>query len=285
MDEAREYYDKLLILGEEITAYYNALEEIDADGARESAEYQEYYGYLVEAISRENSVLNEAIRRGLLIKLKILVDKDLVNKKEPLIVLRHPYAHLFRLNDMLEILSGDKVLNYVYALKKDIGHILMAFLEQLISDLFYQDIRADLISFKYSLFYRHVDLENELVNGEEESRRIELNSLKYRNDGLYSYKYLDKAVLVQECEEGFLYLENVDDGFLYSSTGHANVVINIISILARLILCDERTMKSLYDSLMNLLESEDFSSALQDEIKRMLAILEEVQSRIEWTRK
>lgn len=282
MKTAEEYYESLLLIGESITNYYNQLEDLEFDFQQNTLEYQTVLHELFGEITKENSTLEEATTNGHLARLKELLDKDLLNKTAPSVILRHGHANLFRLVNLIETMYKDNTLQYVYALKYDIGYLLIAMIEELLNDEYYSDIRQDLISFRYSLIYCHIDLENAFLD-----YRLNLNSIKLtaynRRLNLPGYRYIDKAVLIGESNESLIYLQNVSE-FSYSSIKRFNVVISILNILARLTLCDEIVMNSLYKELMDLLEDERYPIELKEEINNMFNVLATLQNKLGITR-
>lgn len=283
MKNASEYYEELKIVAEAITIYYDNLAFLEYQDQIASPNYQTTFQSLYDEANHENILLTEAETLGLLPSIKQLIDKDLINKKEQGIILKHSKAHIFRLQSMIESMSPNDVLKYVYALKYDISRIILAMIEELFPDAYYEDIKEDLISFKYSLIFSHIDIENEFLAQELDNSKIRIISHSYRNPSNPGYRYIDKGVLVSESNPYLMYLENVQD-FLGSNIRRSLVIISILNILARLVLCDENTVSEIYEDLMNLLKSEQFSSELQDEIKNMLNILEKIQSRLTVTR-
>lgn len=278
MKTAEEYYESLLIISKSITSYYYQLEELEHQSMQETLEYQTIFSTLYDEITKEDSILKEIANFGHLPRVKELLDKDLVNKHEPPIILRHGYANLFRLNSLIESMYNDEVLKYVYALKYDIGYLLLAMIEELICDEYYNDIKQDLISFKYSIIYCHVDLENDFLEHNLNTENIKLTAYKQR-PFLPGYRYIDKAILVEETNRPFIYLENISE-FSYSSIKKFNVIISILKILARLILCDEFVMNELYKELINLLEDDAYPTELKEEIQNMFNLLSVIQAKL-----
>lgn len=283
MKSASEYYEELKIVAEGITIYYDQLAFLEYQEQTASSNYQATFKELYDATIHENNLLTEAETLGLFPEIKQLIDKDLINRKKQSIILKHSKAHIFRLQSMIESMSSSDVLKYVYALKYDISSIILAMIEELLPDAYYDDIKEDLISLKYSLIFLHIDIEQEFLDQKLDSSKIKITSYSYRNFSNLGYRYIDKGVLVSESNPYLIYLENVQD-FLGSNIRRSIVITSILNILARLVLCDENTVSEIYEDLMNILESEQFSPELQAEIKNMLNILEKIQNRLTVTR-
>lgn len=283
MKSASEYYEELKIVAEGITIYYDQLAFLEYQEQTASSNYQATFKELYDATIHENNLLTEAETLGLLPEIKQLIDKDLINRKKQSIILKHSKAHIFRLQSMIESMSSSDVLKYVYALKYDISSIILAMIEELLPDAYYDDIKEDLISLKYSLIFLHIDIEQEFLDQKLDSSKIKITSYNYRNFSNPGYRYIDEGILVSESNPYLIYLENVQD-FLGSNIRRSIVITSILNILARLVLCDENTVSEIYEDLMNILESEQFSPELQAEIKNMLNILEKIQNRLTVTR-
>lgn len=283
MKSASEYYEELKIVAEALTIYYDQLAFLEYQEQTASSNYQATFKELYDATIHENNLLTEAETLGLFPEIKQLIDKDLINRKKQSIILKHSKAHIFRLQSLIESMSSSDVLKYVYALKYDISSIILAMIEELLPDAYYDDIKEDLISLKYSLIFLHIDIEQEFLDQKLDSSKIKITSYNYRNFSNPGYRYIDEGILVSESNPYLIYLENVQD-FLGSNIRRSIVITSILNILARLVLCDENTVSEIYEDLMNILESEQFSPELQAEIKNMLNILEKIQNRLTVTR-
>lgn len=283
MKSASEYYEELKIVAEAITISYDQLAFLEYQEQTASSNYQATFKELYDATIHENNLLTEAETLGLFPEIKQLIDKDLINRKKQSIILKHSKAHIFRLQSLIESMSSSAILKYVYALKYDISSIILAMIEELLPDAYYDDIKEDLISLKYSLIFLHIDIEQEFLDQKLDSSKIKITSYNYRNFSNPGYRYIDEGVLVSESNPYLIYLENVQD-FLGSNIRRSIVITSILNILARLVLCDENTVSEIYEDLMNILESEQFSPELQAEIKNMLNILEKIQTRLTVTR-
>lgn len=289
--DANYYLDLLIAIAEELEILYYELAISENKGHDSfTTQYNYYLKQIIDNTIKENSILTEAITNGYQEELNTLLNDLLKGKRETKLLLLNSDAYLFRIRNMLECLSGDETLDYVYTIKYDINKILFQFLEALIKNPHYAKIKKILTIYKYSLYYGNIDSENSLMEGEEYTKRVKLESATLRPELPFA-KYIDKALLTLECNYSIMNLDNYsedleedieDDSYI---SNYAKAVIDIINILARLTICPEEEMNHIYHDLMLIIEDETLSPDLKDTIHDMIEILGNIKDKFTWTRR
>ena len=148
MKTAEEYFQDLIYIAEEIIGYYNMLMQYEFNEGIESSNYKSSLAMLCDALSRENSIYLEAQSLGLIDEIRNIVRKETKVLYNQDISFLNGFSHLYRLNCLIESLVKSDTLDYVYALKSDINRILLSFIEMMITNPYYENVRADLIQYK-----------------------------------------------------------------------------------------------------------------------------------------
>lgn len=277
MKTAKDYYDDLLLIAEEIVSYYNLLMQNEIKFGIVSVNYQSVYFMLRNAIAREKNLYLEAESLGYIPELRVMTDKEFNGEFSPDIALMGGFSHLNRMQSMLEGMEKSHTLIYVCMLKGDINRILFSFLEEMIDNSYYSNIKDDLIEYKYSLLFLNGYNENDFMNGNNLSSLNGLSSPKYR-EMCPEYRYIDEAVIELPCIKALEYLAEVEE--IKSDAKLVNIIIKIINILARLTLGDERLVSKYYDDIMMLLEDDNYPDELVKVAREMFRIFSNIESKI-----
>ena len=89
---------------------------------------------------------------------------------------------------------------------------LKSFLDFIINNPYYSDIRKDLIFYKYNLLFLNSYSEHDfLINRDINTISLETNNC--RTEDLASYVFVDKSILVLESIDYFNYLTNASEDF------------------------------------------------------------------------
>jgi len=278
MKTAKEYFQDLIYIAEEIIGYYNMLMQYEFNEGIESSNYKSSLAMLCDALSRENSIYLEAQSLGLIDEIRNIVRKETKALYNQDISFLNGFSHLHRLNCLIESLVKSDTLDYVYALKYDINRILLSFIEMMITNPYYENVRADLIQYKYSLVAFNIHCENDLINGDDISSLNVLSAPNYR-EKCYSYQYVDKALIELPYLKAMEYLSELssEDNL---EVKRATIIIKIINILARLTLSDEGLVSKYYEDSMTLLDSEMYPEEIVKIAEEMFQIFSKIQSKI-----
>jgi len=279
MEKAKEYFQKLIYIDEEIMTYFIMLSDIELKLGSESPSYQENYKWLVEAINRENVLFIEIKNLGLVDEIGLLAQNEVAVIPEPEIILRSGFGHLYRIKSLVEGLINDEASNYAHNLKYDINRILLRFLREMLNNPYYDSIKGSLISYKYGLLYLNIYNENDFVNN---SGIDSINSLcppdERRKRSIIS-GYLDEVLLEFPCLKNIDYLKEVSIE-VFSDATLLNLVIKIINILARLVLSNERVVNKYCQELNSLLEDEECPEEIKQVYNELFQILQNIQTEV-----
>jgi len=278
MKTAKEYFQDLIYIAEEIIGYYNMLMQYEFNEGIESSNYKSSLAMLCDALSRENSIYLEAQSLGLIDEIRNIVRKETKVLYNQDISFLNGFSHLYRLNCLIESLVKSDTLDYVYTLKSDINRILLSFIEMMITNPYYENVRADLIQYKYSLVAFNIHCENDLINGDDISSLSVLSAPNYR-EKCYSYQYVDKALIELPYLKAMEYLSELSDEDNLEGK-RATIIIKIINILARLTLSDEGLVSKYYEDSMTLLDSEMYPEEIVKIAEEMFQIFSKIQSKI-----
>lgn len=278
METAKDCYEKLRKISEEIMSYYNMMSDNELKLGTETAAYQECYKWLIDAIARENSIYLEAQRLGFIDEIRMMVESETEAFPNLDNVLKSGFAYLFRIQNILEGFLKNDTAFYAKKIKYDINRILFSFLSEMQNNPYYDPIRGSLIDYKYSLLYSNTYSENDFITGKSIS---DLDKLMPPNEHKsYSmYHYVDAALLELPCLKNIDYLKEVDLE-VFSDFKFSTLVIKIINILARLILSNEKLVSKYYKELNDLLEDEDCPEEIKKVFGELFQLLENIQSNI-----
>ena len=272
-----EVYTKLLSLEENIEKLYLYLVELEVSGQKHSVEYRLVMEKINTLSKQESSLLIDAWKDDDL--------KERINhfslKEFPINLGRHTQASEIRLHYLLQSVSGDSGMEYACALKYDLDRILLKFLEFMIDNPYYEDIRKELIYFKYDLIFLDYNVESDFLL-ENDYTRISLDSRTYQ-EGLPSHKYIDQAILVWELEEAIKQIEAINH--IDEQTGsYTFVIIKVMQIFARMALCDQEQLNYVLDDVRYLMENETMDLKTKEIMMEISEIFKEIQASFYFSR-
>ena len=253
-------YTKLLSLEENIEKLYLYLVELEVSGQKHSVEYRLVMEKIDTLTKQEGSLLIDAEEDDDI--------KEKINhfslKEFPINLGYHTQASEIRLYYLLQSIQGDSGMEYACALKYDINRILLKFLEFMIDNPYYEDIRKELIYFKYDLIFLDYNVESDFLL-ENDYTCISLDSRTYQ-EGLPSHKYIDQAILVWELEEAIKQIEAINH--IDEQTGsYTFVIIKVMQIFARMALCDQEQLNYVLDDVRYLMENETMDLKTKEKFK------------------
>ena len=277
------YMETLKEIEARIENSYIELQDLENRNLRDSEEYQYTLQYLIDYNNKEAKLLAKMVELFRLKDIRKEIGKLQITEREIPITLGHlPDAYVYRLLYLIDKIRGDDVLDYALTLKTDINHILLAFLNELIDNSYYEEIRSDLILYKYNLIYMDLNLEAEFMEGRID-REINLEASNYRTFDFPGYKYVDRSILALESTDYLSYI-TTHENFLNQEWEYASMVIAVVNVLARLILCEQDTLDLVYDDLKNIIEAPEIDVEVKNLINNMYSVLDNIKSHIAWSR-
>lgn len=273
------YFSTLCKLEEKIESCYILLAKEELNGKYDSMEYNFYFKTILEYMNEEKKFFAR-LDRDELIDIYHKLEKNMVNQTSSIKLLGYSKnVYYERIFDILSSLLGDDMFIYAHTLYYDIHQIIFLFLNSLIHNELYNDVREYLIFYKYHLVFTNSSTEyNFFVTNDVDSLQLEAPS--YRTSEFLSYRFVDQSILVLE---GNQYLTNIisyPNDFQDDLSSYASVLIQILNILARLTLCDESTLPLIYYELMALLENEFTNENIKNLIREQLFLLESLKEKI-----
>jgi len=275
-------FEVLYKLEEKIEKYYMVLAKLEINEKKDSEEYNSFVKLLNDLINEEKKLLLTLNRNDVL----YLIDKlkqENVNTTFPIALGHLNNAYCLRLLNILYLYLGDDLIDYGNVLRYDINQILFSFLNNLIYDDYYKDIKENLVFYKYNQIFLNVNSEYDFLLTNN-IHTVNLESNNYRTHDLPSYFYVDKTVLVLESTDFLSYITGVREDFKDLNSSYTLMVISIINVLARLVLCENDILNLVYDDLINLLEDDIIYESIKDLVREMLDVLEIIKNRISWAR-
>lgn len=274
-----EQYLELCGIEEYIEKNFIALAELEINGIND-VDYHYYYSGLVSLVESEKALVGTLgiNARGVL---NLLNDAN-PYKKEPIIGLGHVSEfYYFRLINIFKSMVESDLAFYAETVQYDINNLLLRFLSKMIDNEYFQNIREELIYFKYNIIFLNMDSEYDFLTGEESKP---LETKKYRTEDFSDYTYVDDSLLGFQSMQALSYLYSIEDDFKNNSDSYTKVVLCILNILVRLILCEDQLVNKIYPEFIYLIGEDNPSENLRETMKEMLDILNEIKNDISWSR-
>jgi len=274
-----EQYLELCGIEEYIEKNFIALAELEINGIND-VDYHYYYSGLVSLVESEKALVGTL---GINARdvLNLLNDAN-PYKKEPIIGLGHVSEfYYFRLINIFKSMVESDLAFYAETVQYDINNLLLRFLSKMIDNEYFQNIREELIYFKYNIIFLNIDSEYDFLTGEESKP---LETKKYRTEDFSDYTYVDDSLLGFQSMQALSYLYSIEDDFKNNSDSYAKVVLCILNILVRLILCEDQLVNKIYPEFIYLIGEDNPSENLRETMKEMLDILNEIKNDISWSR-
>ena len=202
-------------------------------------------------------------------------------KKLPINLGFNVNAPILRLHLLLDSICADSGVEYADAIHYDIHRILLKFLEYMIDNPYYEEIREDLLYFKYDIIFLDYNVEHDFLMMKDFTR-VSLDSRALKED-LPSAKYIEQAILVWEIEEAVKEIESVNDINAYAHI-HSLVVLKIMQIFARMALCNEEQLNYVMDDVRYLMENDEIDIRIKEIMGEMTEIFEQIQTSFYFSR-
>lgn len=178
---------------------------------------------------------------------------------------------------------GSESFDYAAYLCYDLNQIIFSFLECLINNEAYDEIRGDLIFYKYNLIFMNYLSEDDFIKTRNIST-ISIESKSFKTDSNPDLIFVDKAILVLEGREHVDVIEKHGDNFRENANSFALVLISILELIARLVLSENDILSFLQQDFNYLLESDSVSLEVKNLIGDMISLLEEIKTKIDVAR-
>ena len=267
--------NRLISIEEKIEMGFIALAKLEASGLSTSFEYEETIKVINDCVREEKKLLASLSYEDILSVRKQIL-KYCNNKSVSLALGYLTNASYYRL------LDSDSFLYAMY-LRYDLNQIIFSFLDYLINNSTYEEIRDELILYKYNLiFMNHLSEEDFLVT--HNISNINIESKSFKTDCNPDLIFVDKSILILEGREHVDTLEKYGDNLGENNNYFALVMISILELIARLVLSEEEILQYLQNDFQYLMEDEDISLDFKNLIQEMLNILEQLKERIEVAR-
>lgn len=273
---------KLMALEEQIENSFITLANLEVSGKRETFDYEEQLCFLNSLVDKEKKLLKELTYEEV-VNLRRQVLNNCNKKESPLTLGHLTNASYFRVLHNFNFLLGSESFDYETYLRYDLNQIILAFLENLIANEYYEDIKNDLIFYKYNLIFMNLLSEYDFLKTEDISG-ISIESKNFKTDENLYLEFVDKSLLILEGKEYIDSLRKLLGDFKDNNNDYALAIIATIEVLARLILCDNDILNYLQQDFNLLLEDENISLEVKNIVQEMLIILEQLKNRISLAR-
>ena len=263
--------DELLHVEEILEDLYLMLIHLEIVGQYDGEDYKQTVQEIFELTKKEGALLVQKDR--LYVDLKKQLQKLITISSLPIHLGFYTKTFVIRLDKTLDSICGDPGVEYADALSYDIDRILLKFLNYMIDNPYYEDIREDLIYFKYDIIYLDINMENDFLF-HRDMKMVSLDSRVLKDD-LPSSKYIDQAILVGEIEEAIKQILSISDS--HSSHYHTFIVVQMMKIFARMALCSEEQLALVMNDVNYLMESEEVDFKIKETFLEMTDIFKQIQ--------
>ena len=256
----------------------NYLKIFDAEVKQDLSSYDYYFQNLQNLLVMEENLICSISSYGYIPILKELI-KEVKSVEANYFALGHlTNSYFLRLIDITDRYEQDYGLEYIYCLKYDMNKIILCILNGLIDHPYFEDIREDLILYKYNLIFLNRDSEADFIYGQED-KSVELKSKEYRSIDFPSSTYLDLGFLVFFSEQN---INRIYGSSIENSWDKMKIVSYVLDILARLTLCSIDNLELIYGEVDALMHSEVINEEVKELFLNLLRIYESVKDNLVW---
>lgn len=274
--------NKIMAIEEKIELGFIGLARLEAEDMSNSLEYKDLFKVVADLIVEEKNLLSGLYPESIL-ELRKKVLKYCKGKDSSLALGHLTNSSYLRLLNSLNFLSSS--INYEYAtyLRSDLNQIIFSFLEYLIHNEAYEEIKRDLVFYKYNLIFMNSFSDEDFFKNKD-IETISIESKNYESLDEIGLEFVDKTVFILESKECIDTILEFGEDFKTNSNHYALVVISILEFLARLVLSGEDMLEFLQQDYEFLLSDESVSMDVKNLVNDMLLILEELKSHIDIAR-
>lgn len=270
--------NRLISIEEKIEMGFIALAKLEAGGLSLSFEYEETIKVINDCVNQEKHLLDSLSSEEILNFRKEIL-KHCNNRGLSLALGYLTNSCYYRLLNIINSMLGSESYDYAMYLRYDLNQIIFAFLDYLINNPVYNEIRDELILYKYNLiFMNHLSGEDFLVTHNLSTINIESKSFKTGSNP--DLIFVDKSIIILEGREHVDTLGEYGDNFRENNSHFALVIVAILELIARLVLSEEEILQYLQEDFNYLLEADEVSVDVKNLIQEMLNILEQLKDDI-----
>lgn len=268
----------LISIEEEIENNFIILARLEDSGLNTSYEYEEKFKVISDLVNKEKALLSTLSSEDIINFRKQVLSH--CNKQETSLSLGYLANSIYqRLLNIFNSLLGSELYDYAIYLRYDLNQIIFSFLDYLINNPAYEEIKKDLIFYKYNLLYmNHLSEEDFLQT--RDIATISIESKSFKTDFNSELIFVDKSVLILEGREHADFIEKYGEDLNDNNNHFALVVISILELIARLVLSENEILRYLEQDFNYLLEDENIPLEVKNLIQEMLIILETLKTRI-----
>ena len=260
--------NRLISIEDKIEMGFIALAKLEASGLSTSFEYEETIKVINDCVREEKKLLASLSYEDILSVRKQIL-KYCNNKSVSLALGYLTNASYYRLLNIINSMLDSDSFLYAMYLRYDLNQIIFSFLDYLINNSTYEEIRDELILYKYNLiFMSHLSEEDFLVT--HNISNINIESKSFKTDCNPDLIFVDKSILILEGREHVDTLEKYGDNLGENNNFFALVMISILELIARLVLSEEEILQYLQNDFQYLMEDEDISLDVKNLIQEML---------------
>lgn len=203
--------NRLISVEEKIEMGFIALAKLEACGLSASFEYEETIKVINDCVNQEKHLLGSLSSEEILNFRKEIL-KHCNNRGLSLALGYLTNSCYYRLLNIINSMLGSESYDYAMYLRYDLNQIIFLFLDYLINNDAYEEIRDELILYKYNLiFMNHLSEEDFL-----QTRNIDIINIESKNfktDCNPDLIFVDKSLLILEGREHVDTLEKYGDNF------------------------------------------------------------------------
>jgi len=191
--------NKLISIEEEIEIGFIALAKLESSGLQASFEYEETLKVINDLVEKEKKLL-ETLSSEEVISLRKQVLRVCSNSGTTIALGHLVNASYQRLLSIFNTMLGSEAFDYATYLRYDLNQIIFSFLSYLINNDAYEEIKKDLIFYKYNLIFMNYLSENDFLKTRNIST-ISIESKSFKTDYAPDLVFVDKSMLILEGRE------------------------------------------------------------------------------------
>ena len=185
-----------------------------------------------------------------------------------------------RLLNYLNNYESDDCFIYLDTLKYDVNKIITIFINNILKDINFFEVRNYLIKYKYQTYYLNQRTEYDFINNNQITK---IESINYRTQDFNSYIFVDKSYLVLNTYQALDFISensyNIQDKEVY-----AEIILMTMEIIAYLIICDEKSLKIINPLVNNFFNDSNLEPEIKNIYNYLLNILNNYYQKFKRTR-
>ncbi len=249
---------ELIFIEEKLKYYYHYLAKLEVNNALTTFNYATVKQIICELSKKETQLLNHST----------------ISYQELKKQLEKSNFH-YRLIYIIDSIYGDEGIEYANALNYDIHKIMIKFIQYMINNPYYNEIKEDLIYFKYDIIYFDYQIEQDFIL-ETYHDKICLDSKNYK---IPSSIYIDRAILIGETKDMINILWQFNE---QNNIDESLVFVLAIHILARMSLCSASLIPFIINDFNQLLE--EANTKIKELLLEAIEILKQIEASFYFSR-